>query len=73
LKPISSRGISQITAGQQFEQTVPFARDRRRFEENSSSKRSGIGVLCAQIANLLCDCPLNPDDGPDHKEDGKSR
>jgi hypothetical protein len=54
-------------------QTERFARKRHRFEENSSSKRSGIGVLYAQIADFLCDCPLNPDDGPGQKKDGKSR
>ncbi|MCK3778376.1 hypothetical protein MZK49_16865 [Ensifer sesbaniae] len=73
LKPISSAQDSQIRMGWDFRKTVPSARSQRRFEEKSSSKRSGIGVLYAQIADLLCDCPLNPDDGPDQKEDGKSR
>ncbi|WP_143348634.1 hypothetical protein [Ensifer adhaerens] len=73
LKSFSSRRGDQIGAGREFRQTVAFAPNRCDFEENSSSKRSGIGVLYAQIADFLCDCPLNPDDGPDHKEDGKSR
>jgi hypothetical protein len=73
LKPFSSRHSAQIGAAREFRQTVAFARNRGQFEENSSSKRSGIGVLYAQIADFLCDCPLNPDDGPGKKEDGKSR
>jgi len=59
--------------GWDFRKTVPFGCGQPRFGEKSSSKRAGIGVLYAQIADLLCDCPLNPDDGPDQKEDGKSR
>ncbi|MGE6784315.1 hypothetical protein ACQKGL_17545 [Ensifer adhaerens] len=73
LKPFSSRCGDQIGSGSDFAQTTALARHQHAFEENSSSKRSGIGVLYAQIADFLCDCPLNPDDGPDHKEDGKSR
>jgi len=73
LKPFSSRCSEQIGAARDFRQTVAFAPGRCHFEENSSSKRSGIGVLYAQITDFLCDCPLNPDDGPDQKEDGKSR
>ncbi|WDZ76480.1 hypothetical protein PWG15_18080 [Ensifer adhaerens] len=73
LKPISSPCAGQFGPEREFEQTAPFARGWRHFGENSSSKRSGIGVLYAQIAVFLCDCPLNPDDGPGQKEDGKSR
>jgi hypothetical protein len=73
LKPISSRENQPNCNGPENPRTEPFARGSRHFEENSSSKRSGIGVLYAQIAVFLCDCPLNPDDGPGQKEDGKSR
>ncbi|MBK5565039.1 hypothetical protein [Ensifer sp. SSB1] len=73
LKPISSRENQPNREGPENPQTELFARKRHHFEENSSSKHPGIGVLYAQIADLLCDCPLNPDDGPGQKKDGKSR